>query len=85
VECGYLWESMKRFSFFICLGSLWMCVLFRGRFLRLWRHAWGSVGTRGLKSPGARQSNGARKFGPVPGFISASLLGSGRRKLCLGT
>jgi hypothetical protein len=45
----------------------------------------GSEIPRGLKSPGARQSNGARKFGPVPGFISASLLGLGRRKLCLDT
>jgi hypothetical protein len=55
---------------------------------QLWgARLWNSLGgaDRGLKSPGARQSNGARKFGSVPGFNSASLIGSGRRKLCLGT
>jgi hypothetical protein len=47
-------------------------------------HVENTISFRGLNSPRARQSNGERKFGPVPGFISGSLLGSGGRKLCLG-
>jgi hypothetical protein len=40
--------------FFIFLGYLWMCFLFRSCFLRLWRRAWGSVGRRGWR-PGLPQ------------------------------